>query len=103
MMATTYSSAAVIMGHLAIKRAIRYAEASDLVARNAAAPAGHPKASKGVEVADPPAGRGGHHRRRDLAGNGTALGRLPGAATSDISSDAGGHRPALTWSGALGG
>jgi hypothetical protein len=30
-MATGYSSAAVTMGHLALKRAIRHAEASDLV------------------------------------------------------------------------
>jgi hypothetical protein len=35
-MATTYSSAAVTMGHLALKRAIRHAEASDLVGRNLA-------------------------------------------------------------------
>ena len=35
-MATVYSSAAVTMGHLALKRAIRHAEANDLVARNVA-------------------------------------------------------------------
>ena len=51
-MATTYSSAAVIMGHLALKRAIRYAEASDLVARNVAA------------LADTPKGQQGHRRSR---------------------------------------
>src|SRR6266566_5287962 len=36
-MAAGYSTAAVSMGHLALKRAIRHAEASDLVARNVAA------------------------------------------------------------------
>ena len=36
-MATGYSSAAVTMGHLALKRAIRHAEANDIVARNVAA------------------------------------------------------------------
>jgi hypothetical protein len=35
-MAAGYSSAAVTMGHLALKRAIRHAEANDLVARNVA-------------------------------------------------------------------
>jgi integrase len=35
-MATRYSSAAVTMGHLALKRAIRRAEANDLVGRNVA-------------------------------------------------------------------
>jgi site-specific recombinase XerD len=33
-MAAGYSSAAVTMGHLALKRAIRHAEANDLVSRN---------------------------------------------------------------------
>jgi integrase len=45
-MAKTYSTAAVSMGHLALKRAIRYAAARDLVARNVAelceTPAGQP-------------------------------------------------------------
>ena len=36
-MASSYSSAAVTMGHLALKRAIRHAEANDLVTRNVAA------------------------------------------------------------------
>jgi len=36
-MATRYSSAAVTMGHLALKRTIRHAEADDLVSRNVAA------------------------------------------------------------------
>ena len=36
-MAAGYSTAAVSMGHLALKRAIRHAEASDLVTRNVAA------------------------------------------------------------------
>ena len=36
-MAAGYSTAAVSMGHLALKRAIRHAEANDLVARNVAA------------------------------------------------------------------
>ena len=35
-MAAGYSSAAVTMGHLALKRAIRHAEANDLVSRNVA-------------------------------------------------------------------
>ena len=43
-MAAGYSSAAVTMGHLALKRAIRHAEANDLVARNVAALAERPKA-----------------------------------------------------------
>jgi integrase len=35
--ARSYASAAVTMGHLALKRVIRHAEANDLVARNVAA------------------------------------------------------------------
>ena len=35
-MAAGYSTAAVTMGHLALKRAIRHAEANDLVSRNVA-------------------------------------------------------------------
>src|SRR5262249_24907501 len=35
--AADYSSAAVTMGHLALKRAIRHAEANDVVSRNVAA------------------------------------------------------------------
>jgi hypothetical protein len=35
-MAARYSTAAVSMGHLALKRAIRYTEANDLVGRNVA-------------------------------------------------------------------
>jgi integrase len=46
-MATQYSSAAVTMGHLALKRAIRHAEANDLVARNVAALADTPKGQDG--------------------------------------------------------
>ena len=46
-MAATYSSAAVTMGHLALKRAIRHAEASDLVARNVAALVDTPKGQQG--------------------------------------------------------
>ena len=42
-MAAGYSTAAVSMGHLALKRAIRHAEANDLVARNVAALADTPK------------------------------------------------------------
>jgi hypothetical protein len=33
-MAADYSSAAVTMGHLALRRAIRHAEAGDVVSRN---------------------------------------------------------------------
>ena len=46
-MAAGYSSAAVSMGHLALKRAIRHAEASDLVARNVAVLADTPKGQEG--------------------------------------------------------
>jgi integrase len=46
-MATGYSSAAVTMGHLALKRAIRHAEANDLVSRNVAALADTPKGQDG--------------------------------------------------------
>jgi hypothetical protein len=45
-MATEYSSAAGTMGHLALKRAIRHAEAGDLAARNVAALADTPRARK---------------------------------------------------------
>ncbi len=46
-MAAGYSTAAVSMGHLALKRAIRHAEANDLVARNVAALADTPKGQDG--------------------------------------------------------
>jgi integrase len=46
-MAAGYSTAAVSMGHLALKRAIRHAEANDLVARNVAALADTPKGQEG--------------------------------------------------------
>jgi hypothetical protein len=46
-MAAGYSSAAVTMGHLALKRAIRHAEAGDLVSRNVAALADTPKGQQG--------------------------------------------------------
>jgi integrase len=46
-MAARYSTAAVTMGHLALKRAIRHAEANDLVARNVAALADTPKGQHG--------------------------------------------------------
>jgi integrase len=46
-MAARYSTAAVSMGHLALKRAIRHAEASDLVSRNVAALADTPKGQDG--------------------------------------------------------
>ena len=46
-MATRYSTAAVTMGHLALKRAIRHAEANDLVARNVAILADTPKGQQG--------------------------------------------------------
>jgi integrase len=47
MMAEEYSSAAVTMGHLALKRAIRHAEANDLVSRNVAALVDTPKGQEG--------------------------------------------------------
>jgi integrase len=46
-MAAGYSTAAVSMGHLTLKRAIRRAEASDLVARNVAILADTPKGQQG--------------------------------------------------------
>jgi integrase len=46
-MAARYSTAAVSMGHLALKRAIRHAEANDLVSRNVAALADTPKGQEG--------------------------------------------------------
>jgi integrase len=46
-MAAGYSTAAVTMGHLALKRAIRHAEANDLISRNVAALADTPKGREG--------------------------------------------------------
>ena len=46
-MAAGYSTAAVSMGHLALKRAIRHAEANDLVSRNVAVLADTPKGQQG--------------------------------------------------------
>src|SRR6201993_1231871 len=46
-MAARYSTAAVSMGHLALKRAIRHAEANDLVSRNVAILADTPKGQQG--------------------------------------------------------
>jgi integrase len=46
-MAADYSSAAVTMGHLALKRTIRHAEANDLVARNVATLVDTPKGQEG--------------------------------------------------------
>ena len=43
----SYASAAVVMGHLAVKRAIRHAEANNLVARNVATLADTPKGQDG--------------------------------------------------------
>jgi integrase len=45
--AAGYSSAAVTMGHLALKRAIRHAEANDLVSRNVATLVDTPKGQEG--------------------------------------------------------
>ena len=45
-MAAGYSTAAVSMGRLALKRAIRHAEANHLVSRNVATLADTPKAGK---------------------------------------------------------
>ena len=47
-MAARYSTAAVTMGHLALKRAIRHAEANDLVTRNVAVLADTPKGQDGL-------------------------------------------------------
>jgi integrase len=46
-MAAGYATAAVSMGHLALKRAIRHAEANDLISRNVAALADTPKGQEG--------------------------------------------------------
>ena len=46
-MAAEYSSAAVTMGHLALKRSIRHAEANDLVSRNVATLVNTPKGQEG--------------------------------------------------------
>ena len=46
-MAAGYSTAAVSMGHLALKRTIRHAEANDLISRNVAALADTPKGQPG--------------------------------------------------------
>jgi integrase len=46
-MAAGYSSAAVTMGHLALKRVIRHAEANDLVSRNVATLVSTPKGQEG--------------------------------------------------------
>ena len=46
-MAAGYSSAAVTMGHLALKRAIRHAEANNLVSRNVATLVDTPKGQEG--------------------------------------------------------
>jgi len=46
-MAAEYSSAAVTMGHLALKRSIRHAEANDLVSRNVATLVNTPKGQDG--------------------------------------------------------
>ena len=46
-MAAGYSTAAVSMGHLALKRAIRHAEANDLVTATSRSWPTRPKASKG--------------------------------------------------------
>jgi integrase len=46
-MATRYSSAAMTMGHLALKRTIRHAEANDLVSRNVATLVDTPKGQEG--------------------------------------------------------
>ena len=46
-MAAGYSTAAVSMGHLALKRAIRHAEANDLISRNVATLADTPKGQEG--------------------------------------------------------
>jgi integrase len=46
-MAAGYSTAAVSMGHLALKRALRHAEAGDLIHRNVAALADTPKGQHG--------------------------------------------------------
>jgi hypothetical protein len=50
-MAAEHSSAAVTMGHLALKRALRHAEANVLVSRNVAALVDTPKGQEGASSA----------------------------------------------------
>ena len=75
-MAAGYSTAAVTMGHLALKRAIRHAEASNLVSRNVAALADTPKGQHGrLPVQVPHLGPGlGHYRRPHSPRDGTKAG-----------------------------
>jgi hypothetical protein len=68
--AAAAAAAAASMGHLALKRAIRHAEANDLVARNVAALADTPKGqhgrpSKSLTDLHPRPAR--HHSRRPRA------------------------------------
>ena len=73
-MAAGYSTAAVSMGHLALKRAIRHAEANDLVSPQRRSPGRHAQrpGRTAVQIPDPGPGPGGHDRRGDPAGDGTA-------------------------------
>ena len=52
-MAAGYSSAAVTMGHLALKRAIRHAEADDLVSRNVADVGRYPQGPRTADRLSP--------------------------------------------------
>ena len=75
-MAAGYSTAAVSMGHLALKRAIRHAEANNLVGPQRRGLGRHSQgpARPALQVPDPGPGRRDHHRRPDPAGDGTAAG-----------------------------
>ena len=99
-MAAGYSTAAVSMGHLALKRAIRHAEASDLVSRNVAALADTPKGQDGrpsksltldqavavITAARDPAGDGTAARPEGRPPPGRADARLHHAEPADAGS-----------------
>ena len=73
-MAAGYSTAAVSMGHLALKRAHPARRSQRPRQPQRRDPGRHPQgpARTAVQIPDPGPGPGGHHRRGDPAGNGTA-------------------------------
>src|SRR5262249_35515121 len=73
-MAAGYSSAAVTMGHLALKRGIRHAEANDVVKPQCGRARRHPEGSArtAVQVPHPRPGRRDHRSRQNPSGHGAA-------------------------------
>ena len=108
-MAAGYSTAAVTMGHLALKRAIRHAEANDLVSRNVATLADTPKGQDGrpsksltldqavavITAAKTPAGNGTAARAEGRPPPGLADARLHRAEPAGRDPHRGGPGPAL--------